>query len=140
MLKVMDAGDRATRWTRWIARIWGTLIVAIAVLIVIGYAWNWVTTGKADPHAAEAYPPIENLPPLFELLSVLGLGVAWRWEGLGGAISVVFSLAALAVILVHWPIAYEFPRYLMAPYGVWLTVAIPGILFLMCWWRSKRSA
>jgi len=28
------------------------------------------------------YPAIENLIPLTLILSVLGLGIAWRWEGL----------------------------------------------------------
>ena len=138
MSNVDDTGDRATKRIRWIARIWGTLIVVITLMILIGYAWNWVTTGTSDPHAAEDYPPIENLPPLFALLSALGLGIAWRWEGLGGAIAVVFNLAGLPVLLIHWPIAEGFPRYLVAPYGVWMMIAIPGVLFLMCWWRSKR--
>ena len=138
MPNVNDVGDRVTKWIRWIARIWGTLIVAFTLLMLIGYAWNWVTTGTSDPHAVEDYPPIENLPPLFALLSALGLGIAWRWEGLGGAIAVVFNLAGLPVLLIHWPIAEGFPRYLVAPYGVWMMIAIPGVLFLMCWWRSKR--
>ena len=138
MAKGNGGRDRVTKWIRWTARIWGTLIVAFTLLILIGYASNWVTTGKADPYAVEDYPPIENLPPLFAFLSVLGLGVAWRWEGLGGAITVVFNLAALPVLLIHWPITHDFPRYLVAPYGTWMIIAIPGILFLMCWWRSKR--
>jgi hypothetical protein len=138
MPDVNDVGDRATKWIRWIARIWGALLVAVALLILIGYAWSWMTTGVADPHAVEDYPPIENLPPLFALLSVLGLGIAWRWEGLGGAITVLFSLATLPVLLVHWPIARDFPRYLVAPYGTWTIITIPGILFLVCWWRTKR--
>jgi hypothetical protein len=58
---VNDVGDRATKWIRWVARIWGTLIVAFTLLMLIGYAWNWVTTGKADPHAVEDYPPIEKI-------------------------------------------------------------------------------
>ena len=140
MANVNNDDDHATKRIRWIARIWGTLIIALTLFIVIGYAWNWMTVGKADPYAMKDYPPIENLPPLFELLSVLGLGVAWRWEGLGGAISVVFSLATLPVLLIHWPITHNFPRYLVAPYGVWLIIAIPGILFLVCWWRTKKRA
>jgi hypothetical protein len=138
MPNVNDVGERATKRIRWTARIWGSLIVAFTLLFFIGYAWNLVTTGVADPHAVEDYPPIENLPPLFAFLSVLGLGLAWRWEGLGGGIAVAFSLAYLPVLLIHWPIAHDFPRYLVAPYGVWMIIAIPGVLFLMCWWRSRR--
>ena len=137
MSNVNKVGDRATKRIRWIARIWGAVILAITLLVLIGYAWSWLTTGEADPHAVENYPAIENLPPLFFLLSALGLGIAWRWEGLGAAIAVVFSLATLPVLLVHWPIADDFPRYLVAPYGVWMVITIPGILFLLCWRRSK---
>jgi len=140
MPNVHNVGDRTTKWMRWIARIWGTLVLALALLIFAGYAWSWVTTGTADPHAVEDYPPIENLPPLFALLSAVGLGLAWRWEGLGGAINLVFSLAALPVLLIHWPIAHDFPRYLVAPYGIWLIILVPGILFLICWQRSKKQA
>ena len=68
-------GVRATKWIRWIARIWGTLIIAFTLFMLIGYTWNWVTTGKADPNAVEDYPPIENVPPLFAFLSVLGLAL-----------------------------------------------------------------
>jgi hypothetical protein len=134
-----DARDRVTKRIRWIARVWGTLIVAFTLLVLIGYASNWVTTGRADPYAVDDYPPIENLPPLLGLLSVVGLGVAWRWEGVGGAIAVAFNLAGLPVLLVHWPIARGFPRYLVAPYGTWMAIAIPGMLYLICWWRSKKK-
>jgi hypothetical protein len=133
-----DSRNRVTKWIRWIARVWSFPIIVCALLMLVGYAWNWVTTGVADPYAVEDYPPIEALPPILMFLSVLGLGIAWRWEGLGGAIAVVFNLAGLPVLLIHWPIAEGFPRYLVAPYGVWMMIAIPGVLFLMCWWRSKR--
>ncbi len=58
-------GDRATKWIRWIARIWSALVIAVVVFILIGYLGNWVTTGTVDPYAVADYPPIENLPPLF---------------------------------------------------------------------------
>ena len=97
-----------------------------------------MTTGEADPHAAEDYPPIENLPPLLMFVAALGSGIAWRWEGLGGAITIVSQLVTLPVLLIHWPITHDFPRYVVAPYGTWMIVAIPGILFLVCWWRSRE--
>ncbi len=139
MTNVNNVSDNVTKWIRRIARIWGTLLIIITLFILIGYARSWVTTGKADPHAVEDYPFIENLPPIFWLLSVVGLGIAWRWEGLGGAITIIFNLAALPVLLIHWPIARDFPRYLTAPYGVWMTIAVPGVLFLIYWLRSKRG-
>jgi hypothetical protein len=133
-----ETGSGATRWIRWVARVWGGLVLVFALLIFAGYAYNWVTTGTADPHAVEDYPPIENLPPLLMFLAALGSGLAWRWEGLGGRITVVSQLVALPVLLIHWPITADFPRYLVAPYGVWMIVTVPGILFLACWWRSRE--
>jgi hypothetical protein len=70
-------------------------------------------------------------------LAALGSAIAWRWEGLGGAITTVCMLVTLPVLLIHWPISEGFPRYLVAPYGVWMMVTIPGVLFLACWWRSR---
>jgi len=131
MVNTKYTDDRVTKRIRWIARIWGTLIIGIALLVLIGYAGNWVTTGKADPHAVEGYSPIENLIPITLGLSVLGLGIAWRWEGLGGVITIVFQLATFAVH--HWLLS---PR--PYPYPLTITIATPGILFLVCWWRSRK--
>jgi len=86
------------KYLRWVARIWSLVIIGIALLFLFGYTWNWVTTGKADPYAVEDYPPVENLIPITLGLSVLGLGIAWRWEGLGGAITIVFRI----LFLVLW--------------------------------------
>jgi hypothetical protein len=133
MAKANDAGNQVTKWLRWIARIWATLVIAFALLMLIGSAWNWVTIGKADPYAAEDYPPTENLIPITLGLSVLGLAIAWRWEGLGGAIAIVFHLATLAVH--HWLLS---PR--PYPYPVTIIIATPGVLFLVCWWRSRKRA
>lgn len=130
-------GDRATKRIRWIARIWGTVLVAYALLMLIGYAWNWMTTGKADPHAVVDYPFIENLPPIFMFLAILGLGIAWRWERAGGIINLIFCLATIPIFLIRWPITQD-PRFVI-PYILLIIIAFPGILFLVCWWRSERE-
>ena len=111
---------------RWIARIWSIVIILFTLIMLIGYAVNWIQTGTADPHAMEDYPPIENLIPITLILSVLGLGIAWRWEGLGGAINIGFFLANLAIGL--WIIS---PR--PYPYIIAIALPTPGILFLVCW-------
>ena len=132
-----ETRDGVTGWIRRIARIWGGIVFVLALLVFAGYASSWLTTGQADPHAAEEYAPIENVPPLLMFLAALGSGIAWRWEGVGGGITVVSQLVALPVLLMYWPITRGFPRYLVAPYGLWMMVTIPGILFLVCWWRSR---
>ena len=96
----------------------------------------WFLLGVADPYAVEGYPSIEALPPIFMFLSVLGLGIAWRWERLGGMIVIVFQLAVLSLLLIHSPLTHDFPR-LAVPYLLSMIVTIPGVLFLVCWWRSR---
>jgi hypothetical protein len=134
-----DGRNRVTKWIRWVARIWSFPIIVYALLMFVGYTWSWVTTGVADPHAVEDYPPTEALPPIFMFLSVLGLGIAWRWERLGGTIAIVFLVATLSVLLFQSPIARDFPRSAI-PYLMSLIIAIPGVLFLVCGWRSIKRA
>ena len=136
MTKDRDTNDRATKWIRRIARIWSFPIIVYALMMLTGYEWKWVTTGKADPYAVEGTSFVDALPPILMFLSVLGLGIAWRWEKLGGAIALVFQLATLLVLLIQIPITQDFPRSAI-PYLMLVIVAIPGILFLVGWWRSR---
>ena len=138
MKKVNDTRDRATKWIRWIARIWSSPIILYALLMLAGYAWNLVTIGKADPYAVEGYPLTEALPPILMFVSILGLGIAWRWEGLGGAITLVFIFAVLLLLLIQRPITHDFSRSAI-PYLMSMVIAIPGILFLICWRRSRTA-
>lgn len=136
MTKGDDSRNRVTKWMRWIARVWSFPIIVYALLSLVGYAWNWVTTGVADPYAVEEVPSVEVLPPIFMFLSILGLGIAWRWERLGATISIVFQLAVLSLLLIHRPITHDFPRFAI-PYLLSMIVTIPGVLFLVCSWRSR---
>lgn len=129
---------KRTVWIRWIARIWGMVILLIALSVLAGNIWTMLTSGEGDPYAAEDYPFIENIPPVLMLVSAIGLGIAWRWERTGGLIAVLGQLATLPLLLIHWPIREGFPRYLIAPYGLSAVVAIPGVLFLISAAKAKR--
>jgi len=133
------ARNQITKWIRRIARIWSVPIIVYSLVMVIGYTYSWVTTGVADPHAVEDYPPIENLPPILMLLGILGLAIAWRWERLGGTITVACQLAAALVSLTYRPITRDFPRSAV-PVCLATIVAIPGVLFLVSGWRSSKMA
>ncbi|MHC4600558.1 MAG: DUF7670 domain-containing protein [Planctomycetota bacterium] len=136
MIGASNTGDRVTKWMLRIARIWSIPIIVFSLIMFTGYAWNWVTIGKADPHAVEGYPFIEALPPILMFLSVPGLCIAWRWAGLGGAITLVFQLAVLSLLLIQRPIIHDFHRSAI-PYLMSMVFTIPGILFLLSWWRSR---
>jgi len=71
--------ERVTKRIRWIARIWSLPLIAGALVVAIGWTWSWLT-GVTDPHAVEGNPPTEALAPIFLVVSVAGLGMAWRWE------------------------------------------------------------
>jgi hypothetical protein len=128
--------DRATKRIRWIARIWSAVIIAFALMILIGYTTNRVTTGTADPHAEEDYPFIENLPPIFMFLAIIGLGIAWRFEKIGGIINLFFCSAIIPLLLFYRPITID--SSFTFPFILVILIAFPGILFLGCWWRSRK--
>lgn len=124
-----------TKHLRLTARIWSAIIIGITLLILIGYLGNYFTTGQMDPNASEDYPPIENIPPLLNLFSAISLALAWKWEKIGGIITIIFQLILLPIYVIHWPLS-ENINYLIAPYGLLVIVIIPGILFFVC---SRRS-
>lgn len=128
MANTGDGADRTTKWIRWIARIWSIVIIGITLVMIIAHAV------MPEPNATD-YPPIENLLPLAMCLSVLGLGLAWRWEGLGGAISVGFFLANLGL---YWAIRQKF--FPLRALAVLSPVLITGMLFLVCWWRTRSRS
>jgi len=84
MTKGNASRNRGTKWIRWIARIWSFPIIAYALLMFIGYAWNWATTGVADPHAVEGYPPTEALPPDPYVSEYPGIGHCLALGAIGG--------------------------------------------------------
>ncbi len=119
--------DKLTRILRWVARIWGAIIIVITALIFLGEI--------LFPHTEGPYPFYENLMPLSLLISVLGLAIAWRWEIRGGVITIIFSLVNLAL---YWGIR-GVGRGLAMVVLITMPVVIPGILFLICGLRSSEK-
>jgi hypothetical protein len=131
-----ESRHQVTKWLRWIARIWSIPIIVYALMMFIGYTWSWVTTGVADPYAVEDVPLIEALPPILLFVSVIGLGIAWRWEHIGAGLALFFQLATLMLLLIDRPITEDFSRAAI-PYLLTIVVAIPGLLFLVCYFSDR---
>ena len=108
-------------------------------MLFIGYTWSWMTTGVADPNAVEDVPLVETLQPIFLFISIIGLGIAWRWERVGSVTSLIFLFAMLVLLVIQRPITLDF-SLAMIPYFLVIIVAIPGMLFLVCsFWDRERA-
>lgn len=117
--------DRTTSTIRRIARIWSVVILIFAALIIIMEIIESLTM------ELEPYPWVENLQPIAMLIGVIGLALAWRWECLGGAVAVVFAILVPILYTASGGSRPAIPALLA------LSVVIPGVLFLICWWRSR---
>ena len=80
---------------------------------------------------------VEALPPVLMFLSVIGLGIAWRWEKLGSLLAICIQFITLIVLAFSRPIGSDFPRT-GVPYLISAIILFPGILFLFSWWNSRK--
>ncbi len=127
MTDTADRVDVTTRRVRRVARIWSIVIIGITLVAAVAHIV------VPEPEATD-YPPLENLLPVVMFLSVLGLAIAWRWEGVGGAINVGLFLAHLGL---YWIIRGKFFPLRALP--MFSAAVVPGVLFLACWWRTKSA-
>ncbi len=105
---------------RWIARIWGTLILAFVLFFLIADVIGGTENGgglKKDEILSFIFFPISTL---------FGLAIALKWEGLGGLIA---TLGITALFIVRFDLISDF---------VFIAgIAPPGILYLIYWFLSK---
>lgn len=102
---------------RWIVRIISIIIVLFLILMFVGSLFN---------------PKQSNTPSTHELISFIffpiglcvGLLIAWKWELIGGIIAIV-SMIIFSLII-------------QSTLG-WIIFAIPGVLFIICWYLSRNN-
>ena len=117
--------DTPTAAIKKVARVWSIVIIVLALLILV--------VEVVSPPTETDYPWVENLMPISMFLSVFSLGLAWRWELLGGALNVGFYVVNF---IIYWAVNGEF-LHLTALLILGLAI-VPGILFLVCWWLSRK--
>ena len=112
--------EKTANTIRWIARIWGTLILAFVLFFLIADIIGGTENGgglKKDEILSFIFFPI---------CTVLGLAIALKWEGLGGLIA---TLGITGLFIVRFDLISDF---------VFIAgIAPPGILYLIYWFLSK---
>lgn len=109
------------RITRWIARLWSLVPITFALAEVL------------FPHTegSEIIPWTDWLALVIALLSIIGLAIAWRWELLGGWISLIALVVFTTLFVVT--VDRSFPTVLIFLVGI----GVPAGLFLISGYAQR---
>ena len=120
-----NAVPRSVRVVRWIARIWGILVIVGAITMFFS---------PPDPASTgEPMPAVDWFMLSLIGVAFLGLLISWRWELVGG----ILTLAMLFIREIAWVILKGswFAGFLL----LWLLIAPPAILFLIVWRFERKT-
>ena len=112
---------------RGVARVWSVLVWLLGLILLVGTRNSPSTSNLVNDS-------LEILIPISLLISLIGLGVAWRLEGWGVVINIGFYLAILPL---YWLLHQEWIHFSIM---VGLSpVILPGVLFGVAWFLSKKN-
>jgi len=109
---------------RWFTRIVGSLLVVLCLVILIG------SIIEPYPQGREKITPGAILLIIGMISMVVGIVVAWFREGLGGFLTVGGFVFFYAVHLIVEK-SHHRGQFL-------ITFLIIGLLFIFCWWQSRK--
>lgn len=134
---MVDVEEYRNRRIRRVGRIWGTVIIAYVVLIILGMVISLITEGEADPNSEDDIEIIEYSGPVLVFLSTAGLAIAWKKEGIGGSITVACQVLFLILLPFHRTVSFDL-RF-MFPLLISLYIMVPGILFIAYCKRTRNE-
>ncbi len=114
---------RSAKTVRWIARIWGLIVFAFAVIRVV----------TPDPYATEPVSATDGFLLSLWGVAILGLLVAWKWELAGGIITIAtmfFRELAWVILKGGWLVNFLI---------IWAVLVPPAILFLVAWRLETKA-
>ena len=128
MTEVQDTGNGWTTTMRWIARI--------LALIGIGLFALFVVQGGVDVLGSISWVDPQGVPLLAALLvALVGALVAWRWELVGGMLTMVGALAIIGLVCL----GSGADMFLCSLFFT-LPLLLSGALYLVCCWRTRGLA
>ncbi len=117
-MRLVEREPRILTVARWTARLLGTAILVLIVAFAIG-------EGLPNPLAQ---PLAVNLLFAAMLTMMVGLVLAWKWEGIGGLL-ILGGLAFFAIVNHGVPLNIIFVPWLLT-----------GLLYLGCGWMKAMKS
>ena len=112
---------------RGVARVWSVLVWLLALILIGGTLYR-------PPASEQVYAPVDNLIPAMLIVSLIGLAIAWRWEGWGTLINLG---AYLGVIPLYGVLHQEWIH--LSVMVAFSPVILPGVFFGAAWVLSRRA-
>lgn len=103
---------------RWTARILCLALVAPGICNVV---WA-IQHGDLNPFTTSIH---DNIIVVAMWTMTLGLLVGWKWEGIGGLLTLGGLSASFIMDQNNWPKVVD------------LALLVTGLFYLLCWWRAK---
>lgn len=119
MENLVESQPKFTNMIRWTARILSVVSIAVVLSFMVGEGFDYTRIKTTE----------WILFLFFPFGISLGMILAWWREGVGGIITVS---SLIMFYVTHLIIAGRFPHGL-----AFLVFAIPGFLFLLCWYRTR---
>ena len=108
---------------RLIARIWGSIILSFVLFFVFAHIFGEEQSNEGFLNTKEILTFI-----FFPISTIIGLILAFKWEGLGGLIA---SLGLVAMFIIRIDLISSL---------IFIAVIFPpGILYLIYWFLSRRG-
>lgn len=112
---------RLTNIILWTARILGSIIIAFVIFFLAAHIFGNNESGEGFRDSKEIITFL-----LFPIGSTIGLAIAWKWEGLGGIITII---SMIGLFYLRPDLLNSF--YIVIP-------IIPGLLFIAYWLITKN--
>ena len=114
--------QKLTDSVRWTARISGSLLLAFGLFFLLANIFGQDELGGGIRDSKEMVIFL-----LFPMSTILGLALAWKWEGLGGIIT---TAGMIWFFILRPELISNF--YMVIP-------IIPGLLFIAYWLMAKNK-
>lgn len=118
----MNNKDRLANIIRWIARILGALILIFVLFFLLMDVFG--SQESFGEGMISIYDYIAFI--CFPISTIIGLAIAFKWEGLGGLISTVGFLCLL------------FVRPDLSSSLLMMSLVIPGLLYIIHWIMTRK--
>lgn len=114
---------------RWTARIVGTLLVLLTILIGVGQMLE--SYNRDGAVALDTFDTLMIITFVFWIVGLAGLILALWKEGLGGIGSLLSFIIFIFLLGIN-------PKSNFI-YGLFIYL-IPSVLYVYCWWLTKKTS